>query len=207
MKKRLKKYQYGGDVLTDTDDTEAAIQRRMKQQAKEQALEGVYPEEMVMPGGLLRGAGRKMVAEAKELRRLDDLMSRPRIKNSLYAERIGQTPDTTLPYAMRKASQAEVDDIIKSGFMQQKQVPAGWKGKDPSRQKYFTLTDKPLESATAGKNLRVRTEKIPSDRAVRREDVELFDPVTGTFKPLKKGGKVTRGDGIARRGKTKGRFV
>jgi len=207
MKKRVKKYQYGGDVLSDAADTEADIQRRLNQQAKQQALEGVYPEELIMPGGLLRGAGKKMAVEAKELRRLDDLMSRPKIKNSLYAEKIGQSPDVTLPYAMRKAAQAEIDDIIKSGFMQQKQVPAGWKGKDPSRQKYFTLSDKPLESAKAGKNLRVKTEKIPTDRAVRREDVEVFDPVSGTFKALKKGGSVTRGDGIAKRGKTKGRFV
>lgn len=207
MKKRVKKYQYGGDVLSDAADTEADIQRRLNQRAKQQALEGVYPEELIIPGGLLRGAGKKMAVEAKELRRLDDLMSRPKIKNSLYAEKIGQSPDVTLPYAMRKAAQAEIDDIIKSGFMQQKQVPAGWKGKDPSRQKYFTLSDKPLESAKAGKNLRVKTEKIPTDRAVRREDVEVFDPVSGTFKALKKGGSVTRGDGIARRGKTKGRFV
>jgi len=207
MKKRVKKYRYGGDVLSDAADTEADIQRRLNQQAKQQALEGVYPEELIMPGGLLRGAGKKMAVEAKELRRLDDLMSRPKIKNSLYAEKIGQSPDVTLPYAMRKAAQAEIDDIIKSGFMQQKQVPAGWKGKDPSRQKYFTLSDKPLESAKAGKNLRVKTEKIPTDRAVRREDVEVFDPVSGTFKALKKGGSVTRGDGIAKRGKTKGRFV
>jgi hypothetical protein len=207
-KKQIKRFSYGGDVLGNEAETIASENlRRLKNLEKQQALEGVYPEELVMPGSLLRGAGKKMATEAKELRRIDDLMSRPKISNKLYAEGSG-SPDLNLPYAMRRASQAEIDDIVKSGFMRTRELPAGWKGKPAKESKYFTVTQDPMDRVKkASQNLRVKTEKIPADRAVRREDVEIYDEKLGKFRGLKKGGKVTRGDGIAKRGKTKGRFI
>jgi hypothetical protein len=57
--------------------------------------------------------------------------------------------------------------------------------------------------------LRVPIEKVPSNRAVSRKDVERYNLESGNFEPLKKGGKVTassRGDGIASRGKTRGKL-
>ena len=204
--KKAKRFSNGGDILGSEAETKAEENlRRLREYDK--PLERVYPEELIMPGGVLKGVGKKMAAEAKELRRVDDLLSRPKISNKLYAEGAGQ-PDLSLPYAMRRASQAEIDDIVKSGFMRTRELPAGWKGKPAKESKYFTVTSDPLARVQkASQNLRVRTEKIPSDRAVRREDVEIYDELTKSFKGLKKGGSVTRGDGIAKRGKTKGRLI
>jgi hypothetical protein len=47
---------------------------------------------------------------------------------------------------------------------------------------------------------------------VSRKDVEMYNPDKGEFEPFKKGGKVksgasARADGIAQRGKTKGRLL
>jgi len=98
----------------------------------------------------------------------------------------------------------ELQNIKDTGYMLPK---AGGKP-----QKYLTAVDEAVpasEGARAG-TLRIPANKVPPDKAIRRKDVELYDHTSESWKPLKKGGKVTassRGDGCAQRGKTKGRHV
>ena len=70
--------------------------------------------------------------------------------------------------------------------------------------------------------VRVPSDRIPQGSPVRSRDVQLWDNATESWKSVKrkaKGGKVTtskpktvkpkasRGDGIAQRGKTKGKLI
>lgn len=167
------------------------------------AIEGFYPEEAVIPAAKgLRGA----VSAAKELGkkgvRAVDMAMRPKVNNNLvddmWKKNVGKGT-----YAVRNAfSPAEIEDIKKTGFMlpSPKEVASG------RNYKWFTRTDVPGTS-----DLRVLAEKVPPNRAVRRKDVEQYNHETGEYEPLKKGGVVKakkhRGDGIIKRGGTKGRFV
>jgi hypothetical protein len=189
-KKRLKKFDNGG--YTGQPD---------------EPLESVYPlEEMFLAGPVGKALGKGVGAIANKV----NMLRRPKITNRLYNEKIGggeyAPGDTTKAYGGRNVfNPKEIDDIKESGYMRPRQTP-GPRGKAPKQDKYFTMTDEPNQT------LRVASDKIPKGRAVRREDIEMFDKESGTYKPLKKGGKVTlskassRGDGCAQRGKTRGKM-
>lgn len=190
MKKRAKKYDNGGKI--DAPD----------------AIESVYPlEELLLAGPVGRLAGKAGKAIANKV----DMLRRPKINNRLYNEKIGggeyKPGDTSKAYGGRNVfSPKEIDDIIESGYMRPRQT-LGPRGKAPKQDKYFTMTDEPNQT------LRVASDKIPKGRAVSRKDIEMYDKESGTYKPLKKGGAVKaakaskRGDGCAKRGKTKGRMI
>jgi len=174
------------------------------QRSGRDAIEGVYPEEMLIPGlkaskEAIKGAGRAIANKV-------DMAMRPKVENVLVPDmRAAKFPDKYggSKYALRNVfSQAELDDIRKSGYMMPspKEVVSG------KNRKWFSVGDDPQRS-----DLRVLSEKVPANRAVRRRDVEVYNKETGEYEPLKKGGavksKAFRGDGVAQRGKTKGRFV
>ena len=80
------------------------------------------------------------------------------------------------------------------------------------QKKYFTQTDNMRTESNAFEGshvLRVPIEKVPKNRAVSRKDVERYNPDSGAFESLKKGGLTasSRADGIASRGKTRGRMI
>lgn len=193
MKKRVKRFDDGG--YTGEPD---------------EPLEPVYPlEEALLAGPIGRLAGKATKAIANKV----DMLRRPKVTNRLYSEKIGgaeyKPGDVSKKYGGRNVFDAkEIEDIKQSGYMRPRQTP-GPRGKPAKDSKYFTMTDEPNQT------LRVASDKIPKGRAVRREDVEIFDEATGTYKPLKKGGAVkakvskasSRGDGIAKKGKTRGRVI
>ena len=98
--------------------------------------------------------------------------------------------------------------------------------KGGKQQKYFVQTDNmpssvPFDSPVSSiANIRVPIDKVPANRAVSRKDVEMYNRESGKFESLKKGGSIkkmasggkvssasSRADGIAQRGKTKGRYL
>jgi len=158
-----------------------------------------------------------VVAKRALKRTLNPAIS-PSVTNRLYSEKLlapeFKPNSPNLPkYGYRNvSSSAEIDDIARSGYM--RAAP----GKKPN--KYFTMSD--AETPSAGNMgpkpvLRVRSDRIPEGSPVRRQDVEQWDNTSKAWKPVQrkaKGGAVKaakptkkRGDGIARRGKTKGRMV
>jgi len=171
--------------------------------AEEEAIEPVYPEELLIGGG----AGKTIKSVAGKLKDKAEVFMRPKVKNSIYPDILG-TPGgkPSGQYAVRNVrGPEELEAIKKSGYMLPKEG-----GK---QQKYFTQTDNMRTESNAFKDnsvLRVPIEKVPANRAVSRKDVEKYNPDSGNFEPLKKGGKVTassRGDGIASRGKTRGKLI
>jgi hypothetical protein len=184
-KKKIKKFEDGG--YTGQPD---------------EPLESVYPlEEMFLAGPVGKAVGKAGKAIANKV----DMLRRPKITNRLYNEKPWGPEyapgDTTKAYGGRNVfSPKEIDDIKESGYMRPRQTSFA------RQDKYFTMTDEPKTT------LRVASDKIPKGRAVSRKDVEMFDKESGTYKPLKKGGKVkatasSRGDGCAQRGKTRGRYI
>ena len=167
------------------------------------AVEGVYPEEFIIPGAKgLRGAAEAIKGVGKKAVRAVDMAMRPKVDNHLvddmWKKNVGKGT-----YAVRNVhNPAELEDIKKTGFM----LPSAKEIESGRNRKWFTRTDVPGKT-----HLRVLSEKVPPNRAVRRKDVEQYNHETGEYEPLKKGGavkaKAFRGDGIAQRGKTKGRFV
>jgi len=130
-----------------------------------------------------------------------EVFMRPRVKNSVYSEVDGLPASGK--YAGRNVrGQAEIEAIKESGYMLPKEG-----GK---KQKYFTQSDNVPTNVSSGDTvLRVPIEKVPKNRAVSKKDVERYNPDSGAFEPLKKGGLTasSRADGIASRGKTRGRIV
>lgn len=175
---------------------------------EEEAIEPVYPEELLIGGGAgkaIKSVAGTIKSVAGKLKDKAEVFMRPKVKNSIYPEMPGGKPSGK--YAVRNVrGQEELDAIKDSGYMLPKEG-----GK---QQKYFTQTDNMRTDSNAFEGnsvLRVPVEKVPANRAVRRRDVEKYSPDTGNFEPLKKGGKVkstasSRGDGVAQRGKTKGRI-
>lgn len=175
------------------------------------ALEGVYPEEFIVPGA--RAAGQALKKFGSAIANKVDMAMRPKVENKIvpdiWDEMKGRAkPVEEYKYAVRNLGigrgryEEELEDIKRTGFMMPspKEVASG------RNRKWFSAVDDPGKS-----HLRVLREKVPANRAVRRKDVEIYNKETGEYEPLKKGGVVKaksfRGDGIAQRGKTKGRFV
>ena len=178
----------------------APTSKEMEQDAIEPdtTLEGL----LIGPGKAAAGAIAKGVSK---LANKAEIFMRPKVENSLYPNIV----DGKLSgqYAVRNVrSPAEIKSIKESGYMLPK--------KDGKQKKYFVQTDDmpsgigPVSSIS---HIRVPIDKVPANRAVSRKDVEMYNPENGKFESLKKGGKVSsvskRADGIAQRGKTKGRMV
>jgi hypothetical protein len=161
------------------------------------------------PGRLVAGGIRAATAAPQAARaagRELELMTRPKVTNVVAPDlRPGKAGAIEGKYAVRNLMNyqkglQEIEDIKRTGYM----MPSPKEVKSGSNRKWFTQTDEPNKA-----HFRVLAENVPPNRAVRRKDIEVYDPVKGDYVPLKKGGKVSasRGDGIAKRGKTKGRIV
>jgi len=140
------------------------------------------------PGGYRSPAisgGRSLLGRLKDKA---EVFMRPKVENSIYAEMPGGKPSGK--YAVRNVrGPEELEAIKESGYMLPKE---GGKQK-----KYFTQTDNMRTESNAFKDnhvLRVPIEKVPKNRAVSRKDVERYNPDSGNFEPLKKGGKVKKAD-------------
>ena len=183
MKKRVKKFEDGG--YTGEPD---------------EPLESVYPlEEMFLAGPVGKAVGKAGKAIANKV----DMLSRPKVTNSIYSKMPGGSTEGK-KYAQRYVvDPKELENIKESGYMLPK--PGG------KAKKYLTAVDEvvPAAEGTRAGTLRIPANKVPPDRAIRRKDIEMYDHESKSFKPLKKGGKVTassRADGCAQRGKTRGRL-
>lgn len=166
------------------------------------AVEGVYPEELIIPGAKgLRGAGEAAKGFVKKAVRAVDMAMRPKVENTLVPSLVGGAGRGT--YGVRNVfSDAELENIKKTGYM----MPSPKEIESGKNRKWFTHTDNPNKNT-----LRIKSENIPPNRAVRRKDVEIYNKETGEYEQFKKGGAVkaksNRGDGVAQRGKTKGRMI
>ena len=188
MKKR-KKFDDGGSVMDkpSRDMRDPAYRRQLE---REQALEAspVGPEDLI---GL--GLGKRALSAA-------EMALRPNVQNTLVKDILKGSGKGT--YAVRNVfSPAELEDIRRTGYM----LPSAKEVASGKNRKWFTLTDTPNKQ-----HLRVRADKVPPNKAVKRKDIERYDPETGDYVPFKKGGSVksasARADGIAKRGKTRGRI-
>lgn len=207
-----------GDVMRSIEDVTGlkAAERSVRQILKGKGGVSDYATVGVAALPLVGG---KIV---RQVVRRANAPSTPSVTNRMYSEKIMGPefkPGDALPkYGYRNISTpAELDDIARSGYMR----PAP--GKKPN--KYFTMSD--AEAPSAGNRgakpvVRVPSDRIPQGSPVRSRDVQVWDNATESWKPITrkaKGGKVTavkpkvakskasRGDGIAKRGKTKGKLI
>ena len=154
------------------------------------------------PGRLVAGGIRAATAAPQAARaagRELELMTRPKVNNYLAPDTLRGSGEGK--YAVRNVfSQAELDHIRQTGYM----MPSAKEVASGRNRKWFTLTDNPNKNT-----LLIDPANIHPSRAVRRKDIKIYDSNLDDYVPLKKGGKVSasRGDGIAKRGKTKGRIV
>ena len=196
MKKR-KKFDDGGSVMDkpNRDMRDPAYRRQLE---REQALEAspVGPEDLI---GL--GLGRVLSAAQMALR--------PAVKNKVITkgERfLGDrmpSSEKDITHAYRNMSQAEYEAAQKSGYFGRNPTPKYGKGDE----KWWSGGDLEGRFGRQWKGgddvvtVRAPRSKVPEGRAVRFKDVEK----------MKRGGAVksasARADGIAQRGKTRGKML
>lgn len=159
----------------------------------DEGIEPVYPVENLLLGGP-RVAGKLLGAATKGIGKIAkqvDLLRRPKVNNYMAPEILlskNAAQEGQRAWGVRNVfNPKEIEDIKKSGYMlpSPKEVASG------RNRKWFTETDTPINQ-----HLRVKRENIPSNRAVRRKDVEMFNEQTGQYEPLKKGGKVKSKPGL-----------
>jgi hypothetical protein len=148
----------------------------------------------------------------------------PTAKATIFDRRPLTSPDQ-IKYAQRKMSPAELADAIKTGRFR---VPKGgtkFSAADDATKWWSAADDAGAFGRTWNRSgtvkVRLPVDKVPSNRAARVKHAEIQDESSGSWAPVKrkaKGGKVTtskpktvkpkasRGDGIAQRGKTKGKL-
>ena len=195
----------------------------MAEMARREALEGVYPEEALI-GGL-----KALKAAGQGVKKGVDYFGRPAVKNKVVVPKgnadmlSGRVPASKaeVTHAYRNVSQRELDDILNSSFARRDPTPGSAKRTWSDEGKWWSGGD---EAGTFGRKwnkgdatVRTAADKVPGRRAVRAEDMEAFDAEAKMFVPLKsvktpgkfaKGGVVRdKRDGIAVRGKTKGRVI
>jgi hypothetical protein len=200
MKKR-KKFDDGGSVMDmpSRDMRDPAYRRQLE---REQALEAspVGPEDLI---GV--GLGKRALSTA-------EMATRPYVRNQVVTSeglRLKSSPvrmpasDKDITHAYRNMSQAEFDAAQKSGYFERNPKPKYGAGDE----KWWSGGDKVGKFGREWKGgegvvtVRVPKSKVPESKAVRFKDVEK----------MKKGGAVrtasSRADGIAQRGKTRGKIV
>ena len=130
----------------------------------------------------------------------------PSIINKLFSKMPGGKAEGDYAYRNTRSAR-ELDDISARGAVL---PPIG----STNPQKYWTQTSSPnlpTKDSSAG-TIRAKVSNIKENEPVKREHLERYNPDKGDFEPFKKGGKVKstasfRADGIAKRGKTRGRMV
>jgi hypothetical protein len=207
-------YRYANDVLRNIEDVTGlkAAERAVRSIARGKGTKQDYLTVGLTAVPAVGGAVAK-----RAVGKVTKAVSSPSISNRMYNEKLlgpeWSASNPNLPrYGYRNVSSpSEIDDIARSGYMR----PAP--GKKPN--KYFTMSD--AETPSVGNRgskpvLRVNSENIPQGSPVRRQHVQQWDETSESWKPIKrkaKGGTVkpsksakNRGDGIAQRGKTKGKI-
>ena len=188
------------DSILEMSDRERESRRQAELARPERhALVGVYPEEFLIPA--LKASKETVKGVRSAIANKVDMAMRPKVENALVADFLRGAGKGT--YGVRNVfSDAELENIKKTGYM----LPSPKEIKSGKNRKWFTHTDNPT-----GQTLRVKAENIPPNRAVRRRDVEIYNPEKDAYEPFKQGGAVKakkhRGDGIAQRGKTRGRMI
>ena len=200
MRKR-KKFDNGGSVMDmpNQDMRDPAYRRQLERQ---QALEAspVGPEDLI---GL--GLGKRALSAA-------EMATRPYVKNRVVLTEGLRVPgdavrmpksSTDVTHAYRTMSKAEYEAAKKSGYFERNPNPKY----PPADAKWWSGGDKTgkfgrhWERGEDAVVVRVPSKKVPTDKAVRFKDVEK----------MKRGGAVrsasSRADGIAQRGKTRGKIV
>lgn len=105
-------------------------------------------------------------------------VSRPKVVNSIYPKMPGATLKDTKWVQRNVHDEAEIQDILSSGYMLPK--PGG------KNQKYFTAVDEVDPQTTAKNILRIKRDKVDPELAVKLEDVEIFNRESNTWEPLSK---------------------
>lgn len=213
--KKTRRFDAGGGV-----DAPVIERDEYERRLKEQALQNVYPEELI-PGAKLAGAAARAIGSG--VGKAVDYFGRPAVRNVVVGPKS--------PYAYRNVSKRELDDIVESGFARRDPLPDAAKRTWSAKDKWWSAGD---DVAPVGRNwnkgdatIRAKADKVPSRRSTRSNDLEVYDADTGAFVPLSKaskpsrlnpvkkvefraGGKVSaskRADGIAKKGKTRGRMI
>lgn len=140
-------------------------------------------EESRIGHSLVLDEARKVLNEYTDLVTAPPEKPTPVVTNRLYNEKLlgpEYKPGDVLPkYGYRNVSSpAELEAILRDGYML---PPEGRTGK------YFTMSDR--ETPSGGNQgakpvLRVSSERIAFDRAVKAEDVEIWNNDTKTWEPL-----------------------
>jgi len=138
-------------------------------------------DEQLLEGGGSGGGFGSLISKVKDK---IEIATRPKVKNSIYPETDGLPASGK--YAQRNVrGEEEIKAIKESGYMLPKEG-----GK---KQKYFTQTDNVSTNVSEGTSvLRVPIEKVPANRAVSKKDVEKYNPDSGKFEALRKGGLVKK---------------
>jgi len=138
-------------------------------------------DEQQLEGGGSGGGFGSLISKVKDK---IEIATRPKVKNSIYPETDGLPASGK--YAQRNVrGEEEIKAIKESGYMLPKEG-----GK---KQKYFTQTDNVSTNVSEGTSvLRVPIEKVPANRAVSKKDVEKYNPDSGKFEALRKGGLVKK---------------
>jgi hypothetical protein len=199
MKKR-RNFDDGGSVM-DKPSRDMRDPKYRKQLEREQALETspVGPEDLI---GL--GLGKRALSTA-------EMATRPYVRNQVVTSeglRLKSSPvrmptsDKDITHAYRNMSQAEYEAAKKSGYFERNPKPKYGAGDE----KWWSGGDKVGKFGREWKGgegvvtMRVPRSKVPESKAVRFKDAEKMN----------KGGAVksasSRADGIAQRGKTRGKM-
>lgn len=200
-KRKIKKFEEGGEAKPDwmVED--------------ERGIESVYPEELLPIGRIAKG-----VKEAISARRVKNIVTDLPEKQTMFTGRLPKNSDE-ITHAYRNMSRAEVEAGKEKGYFGKR--PATDKRNWDADSKWWSPGD---EKGSFGRTwnrgenaetVRVPKEKVSKNWAVRTKNAERLNKETGKYEPLKKGGAVkakkttasSRGDGIAKKGKTRGRFV
>lgn len=200
-KRKIKKYTEGGIAKPDwmVED--------------ERGIESVYPEELLPVGRALKG-----IKEAVSARRVKNIVTDLPEKQTLLTGRLPKNPDE-ITHAYRNMSRAEIDAAKEKGYFGKR--PATNKQNWDADSKWWSPGDEKGSFGRTWKGgedvetVRVPKEKVSKNWAVRTKNAERLNKETGKYEPMKKGGAVkakkptasSRGDGCAKRGKTRGRLV
>ena len=200
-KRKIKKYAEGGTAKPDwmVED--------------ERGIESVYPEELLPVGRALKG-----IKEAVSARRVKNIVTDLPEKQTLLTGRLPKSPDE-ITHAYRNMSRAEIEAAKEKGYFGKR--PTTDKRNWDADSKWWSPGDEKGSFGRAWKGgedvetVRVPKEKVSKNWAVRAKNAERLNKETGKYEPMKKGGTVkakkstasSRGDGCAKRGKTRGRLV
>lgn len=222
MKRKAKRYDEGGSVMDmPVQDMRDPAYRKSLERSQALETSPVGPEDLVgIPLRAVRGI--KAGVDAVKARRVKNVFDKGSLELADSPNVVagitlgGRNPKSVedITHAYRNMSSGEIEAAKKAGYFGKK--PADIKRHyDPKgNKKWWSAGD---ETGNFGRNwardesVRVPYKDVSPSWAVKTKNAQRLNKETGEWEPFKKGGKVSsaskRGDGIAQRGKTKGRMV